>query len=106
MIEGVASTAESIQLAHRLPLYKVHGCATRPVTLAITQEEVDKPQGWAVGRTQGALAGGVVAFVGLGTIGLYVREPIPALIDAWTGQASSFAIVDPNLPVAWKKSAG
>jgi hypothetical protein len=105
-IEGVASTAESIQLAHRLPLYKVHGCARRPVTLAITQEEVDKPQGWAVGRTQGALAGGIVAFVGLGTIGLYVREPIPALIAAWTGQASSFAIVDPNLPVAWKEALG
>lgn len=105
-IAGVANTAESIQLAHRIPLYKVHGCATRPLTLAVTQKEVDEPQSWAVGRTQGALADGVVAFVGLGTIGLYVREPIPALAKAWAGQASSFVIVDPTLPEAWKSALG
>lgn len=74
-IQGVADVAESVQLSHNLPLYKVHGCATRPWTLAITQDDVDRPQSWAVGRTQGALAGGVVVFVGLGTIGVYVSEP-------------------------------
>jgi hypothetical protein len=105
-IEGVATLAESIQLAHRIPLYKVHGCATRPPTLAITQDDVDRPQNWAVGRTQGALADGIVVFVGLGTIGLYVRDPIPKLIEVWASEAASLAIVDPGLPQAWKDELG
>jgi hypothetical protein len=106
LIEGVADTAQSIQLAQRIPLYKVHGCATRPATLAMTQSEVDRPQNWAVGRTQGALAGGIVVFVGLGTIGLYVREPIPGLVEVWTANTSSFVIVDPGLPGAWVDALG
>lgn len=106
-IEGVADTAQSIQLAaQRLPLYKVHGCATRPGTLAVTQTEVDRPQSWAVGRTQGALAGGIVVFVGLGTVGLYVREPMPELVEVWVDKASSFTIVDPGPPQAWKDALG
>jgi hypothetical protein len=106
LIEGVADTAQSIQLAQRLPLNKVHGCATRPSTLAVTQDEVDRPQSWAVGRTQGALAGGIVLFVGLGTIGLYVREPISELVEVWVAEAASFAIVDPCLPEAWRFALG
>ena len=105
-IQGVANAAESIQLAHTLPLYKVHGCATRPSTLALTQTEVDGPQAWAVGRTQGALADGIVVFVGLGTVGLYVEEPIPDLVKAWASQAASIAVVDPNLPKAWESALG
>lgn len=105
-IRGVADLAESIQLAHNLPLYKVHGCATRPPTLAITQDDVDRPQRWAIGRTQGALAGGVVVFVGLGTVGLYVREPFAELVSAWASQAETIAIVDPELPDAWQNALG
>lgn len=105
-IEGVATVAESIRLAHRLPLYKVHGCAARPSTLAITQSDVDRPQAWAVGRTQGALADGAVAFVGLGTVGLYVQDPIPELVKVWASEAASFAIVDPALPAAWESALG
>src|ERR1039457_4222737 len=95
-IQGVADVAESIQLSHNLPLYKVHGCATRPSTLAITQDDVERPQSWAVGRTKGALAGGVVVFVGLGTVGLYVSEPFAELVAAWTPEGASVTLVDPQ----------
>jgi hypothetical protein len=105
-IQGVANATESIQLAHSLPLYKVHGCATRPPTLAITQAEVDRPQTWAVGRTQGAMANGVVVFVGLGTVGLYVKEPIPELVDAWASQDGSVVVVDPQLQDSWREALG
>jgi hypothetical protein len=105
-IQGVANLAESLQLSHDLPLYKVHGCATRPPTLAITQGEVDRPQTWAVGRTQAALAGGVVVFVGLGTIGLYVREPLPELVEAWASQDTTVTVVDPQLSNAWREALG
>ena len=73
-IAGVATATERLQLAQELPLYKIHGCAKRPQTLALTQSEVDRPQTWAVAQVQSALTAGVVVFVGLGTVGLYVRE--------------------------------
>ncbi len=105
-IQGVANLKESLELAHQLPLYKVHGCATRSKTLAITQDEVDCPQAWAVGRTQGALTGGVVVFVGLGTIGLYVQEPFAQLVSAWASEAATVAVVDPDLHDNWRKVLG
>jgi hypothetical protein len=105
-IQGVADLAESVQLSHSLPLYKVHGCATRPWTLAITQDDVDRPQSWAVARTQGALVGGVVVFVGLGTIGVYVAEPFAELVATWTLQAATVTIVDPKLSEAWCEALG
>jgi hypothetical protein len=105
-IRGVADVTESIQLSQGLPLYKIHGCATRPPTLAVTQEEVDRPQSWAVGRTQGALAEGFVAFVGLGTVGLYVQEPFAQLASAWATQAANIAVVDPQLSPAWSTALG
>lgn len=36
-------------------------CAKQPLTLALTEEEVDEPQTWAVAQVQNALAGGLAA---------------------------------------------
>jgi hypothetical protein len=105
-IRGVAGPDESVEIGYGLKIFKVHGCATRPPTLAITKAEVDKPQSWAVGRVQGALAGGVVAFVGLGTVGLYVCEPVEDLVTAWGQDASSVVIADPVLSESWKSAFG
>jgi hypothetical protein len=104
-INGVVNAAESTAIAFGLSLSKVHGCASRPQTLAITQADVDEPQGWAVGTVQGALAEAVVVFVGLGTVGMYVQEPIESLVEAWT-EASSVLIADPKLSERWKAALG
>jgi hypothetical protein len=102
-IEAVASAADRLQLTYgQLPLYKVHGCATRPSTLALTQDEVDDPQTWAVALVQAALTGGLVVFVGLGTIGLYVAEPIGELLSLWSSEGSTVFVVDPELSDAWR----
>jgi hypothetical protein len=105
-IQGVASPQESIEIGHGLVVFKVHGCATRPPTLAITQGEVDKPQDWAVGRAQGALADGIVVFVGLGTVGLYVSEPIERLVEVWGKDTTSVLVADPALSPAWEDALG
>jgi hypothetical protein len=104
-IKGVARSQESIEIGHGLAVFKVHGCVTRPPTLAITQSDVDEPQGWAVGKVQGALSDGIVAFVGLGTVGLYVREPIEDLVEVW-GQEASVLVADPVLSAAWVNALG
>ena len=95
-IAGVATATERLQLAQELPLYKIHGCAKHPQTLALTGREVDRPQGWAVAQVQSALTGGVVVFVGLGTVGLYVREPLAELLTVWAADQTTIHVVDPK----------
>src|SRR5205823_841766 len=75
-------------------------------TLDMTQSEVNEPKQWAIGQTQGALADGVVVFIGLGTIGDYVQEPLDQLIDAWTQETTSIRIIDPELRESWKSALG
>jgi hypothetical protein len=64
-IESVATPGDRQRLGTQLPLFKVHGCATRPASLALTRSEVDVPQQWAKAEVQRALAGGIVVFLGL-----------------------------------------
>lgn len=99
-IVGVATAAELLRLRRELPLYKVHGCATRPDTLALTQDEVNRPQRWAVAQVESALTAGHVVFLGLGTVGLYVSEPIEDVVDLW-GSEATVHVVDPVLSPAW-----
>jgi hypothetical protein len=104
-IAGVATATQRLQLVDELPLYKVHGCARQPETIALTQAEVDKPQRWAVALVQNAIAGGFVVFVGLGTVGLYVGEPVTELLEIWTSGAT-VKVVDPDLRELWRKALG
>lgn len=106
-IEGVADAQERLQPERALPLYKVHGCAERPSTLAITREEVDKPQAWARAKVADALAGGMVVFLGLGTVGVYVTEPIDAIVKLWASEGATIRIVDPGgMSDAWQAALG
>jgi hypothetical protein len=102
-IEGVADARDRLRLGQELPLYKVHGCSTRPATLALTRAEVDEPQGWAQAEVARALAGVMVVFLGLGTVGLYVSEPIAELVDLWRQEGVTIRVVDPGgLSPAWR----
>jgi hypothetical protein len=101
-IESVATSAERLRLGEELPIFKVHGCATRPSTLALTRVEVDKPQLWARAEVQQALASGTVVFLGLGTVGLYVSEPLEDLIGLWHTDGVTIRVVDAfGLSTAW-----
>lgn len=107
-IEGVSNAAQRQQLATtRYPLYKVHGCASRPQTLQLTQAEVDQPPRWATAEVQRALAGGKVVFIGLGTVGVYVSEPVEELIQLWTDEGATICVVDRDGPSeAWRNVLG
>jgi hypothetical protein len=68
----------------------------------LTRAEVDQPQTWAVALVQNALTAGLVIFVGLGTVGLYVTEPIGELLRVWQADGASVRVVDPFLSDAWR----
>jgi hypothetical protein len=103
-IEGVSRLVDRLALtATDVPIFKVHGCAKRPTTLVLTRSEVDEPRGWARGEVQGALSGTVV-FVGLGTVGAYVEEPVEDLRRVWIDGKTTVRVVDPGGPSdAWQK---
>lgn len=105
-IAGLVDTAGSVQATAGPHLAKVHGCATRPATIALTQGDIDKPQTWAVSRTQSALTSGTVVFVGLGTPGAYVHEPIEELKKTWISQAANVYVVDPQMSELWQDALG
>jgi hypothetical protein len=106
-IEGVSRDIDVLNLADgALPLYKIHGCARRPETLVLTREEVDEPRRWARAKVESALTGGTVVFVGLGTVGGYVGEPVQELTDLWTAGAT-VRLVDPyGLSEEWREVLG
>ncbi len=108
VIEGVSSALDRLNLASgKIPIYKVHGCATRPETLVLTRSEINEPRTWARAEVQGSLAGGRVAFVGLGTLGSYVGEPVRELVGLWTADGTTICVVDPNGPSeAWREVLG
>jgi hypothetical protein len=104
-IEGVATAGERQRLEKKLPVFKVHGCATKPQTLALTRKEVDEPQTWARSEVQHALAGGTVAFLGLGTVGLYVAEPLKELADLWAEGDVTIRVIDAyGLSGPWREA--
>jgi hypothetical protein len=109
-VESVVAAGQRLTLApDDVPIYKVHGCARRPPEhLALTQDEVDAPQDWARAEVQNAIHGERVIFVGLGTIGLYVSEPVATKPELWvTGAPTNITIVEPgHLPAAWTTALG
>ncbi|MDA0183174.1 hypothetical protein OJ997_22885 [Solirubrobacter phytolaccae] len=106
-IEAVASQQERLQPRQALRLYKVHGCAKRPQTLAVTKAEVDAPQGWAKAEVARAVAAGMVVFLGLGTVGMYVTEPIKDIVELWALDGATVRVVDLfGVSDAWKKTLG
>jgi SIR2-like domain len=105
-ITGVATLAQCLHLASELPIYKVHGCANHPETLALTQNEVDRPQTWASAQVLSALTSTDVVFVGLGTVGLYVQEPVAEILNLWSSGQTTIHVVDPVLSSAWRAALG
>jgi SIR2-like domain len=103
-IEGISREIDVRDPADgALCLYKLHGCARRPGTLVLTREEVNEPRRWARAKVEDALAGGTVVFVGLGTLGTYVSEPVQELTDVWTDGTTTVRVVDPfGLSPDWK----
>jgi hypothetical protein len=107
-IEGVSRQADLNPPPEEvILLFKVHGCARRPETLVLTRAEVDEPELWARSNVQSALTGGSVVFVGLGTVGSYVSEPVGKLVPRWIEGVTSIRVVDPyGLSQAWTDALG
>lgn len=79
-------------------LLKVHGCATQPRTMLVTEADLDNAPRWAQTRVAAQLGTDRVAFIGIGSPADYVRQSITAVLeDVGVGH---LLLVDPLL-AAW-----
>lgn len=104
-ISGVTAADRQLQMREKFPLHKLHGCASRPATLAITQDEVNSPHRWSETKTLAALDEKTVVFVGLGTLGEYVSTPIGASAKASRADISVH-IVNREISQGWRDALG
>jgi hypothetical protein len=76
-------------------LLKVHGCATQPRTMLVTQADLDDAPRWAQTRVAAQLGTDRMAFIGIGSPADYVRQNIIAVLeDVGVGH---LVLVDPLL---------
>ncbi len=72
-------TKEDLALIANPLLFKVHGCATRLLTLLASTSQLASPDDWASEKVRERLAGSDVAFLGLGDPPPYVTERLREL---------------------------
>lgn len=100
-IRPVTCAHELHQVSIGVPLLKVHGCCSNPDSLRITTKDVDDAEAWAAAEVVTALTNGTAVFIGLGTVGEYVRDPIVDLLKQWAGFGQAVRVVAPELPASW-----
>jgi hypothetical protein len=97
------AVTDTESLAASGPAYrKVHGCASKSDSLIITTNEVNSPPSWAVAEVQAAISGGVVAYIGLGTVGDYVASRVKQVIVAADNRLTTL-VVARSLSTAWRE---
>jgi hypothetical protein len=80
--------------------HKIHGCATQPLTLLVTTNDLDTPPAWVDHVVGGALGAITLVFVGLGTVGGYVRRRVEQLLEALRDEAAVW-LADPFPSETW-----
>ncbi|MGP0048235.1 MAG: hypothetical protein ACLPZR_05210 [Solirubrobacteraceae bacterium] len=85
---------------------KLNGCASRPLTLRITREEVDEPLAWAEHRVGAALTDTTMVFLGLGTVGDYVATGVERMLARTRDAPLTVLVVAPHLSAGWRDALG
>jgi len=83
---------------------KIHGCATQPMSLLITSEQLETPPAWVGDQTRARLGTSIVVFVGIGDIAGYVRKRLEEAIEN-VGSPSNVRVVSPGIGEYWTGSA-
>jgi hypothetical protein len=82
--------------------HKVHGCATQPLSLLISTSQLNVPPAWVQHEVGAALGSKTLVFIGLGTVGGYVRKRVAQIIEA-LGAAARIWVADPYPSRTWTK---
>jgi hypothetical protein len=94
----VVMTAAELLDSTGQALLKVHGCATQPRTMRVTQADLDNAPRWAQTRVAAQLGTDRVVFIGIGSPADYVRESITGILE--DVGVDHLLLVDPLLS-AW-----
>jgi hypothetical protein len=82
--------------------HKIHGCAAQPPSLLITSSDLDEPPGWVEHMVGAEVGAKTIVFVGLGTVGGYVRARVAQVLDV-IGDDAAVWLADPYPSQAWEQ---
>lgn len=82
--------------------HKIHGCATQPPSLLITSSDLEDPPEWVEHMVGAELGANTIVFVGLGTVGGYVRARVAQVLEA-IGDDAAVWLADPYPSRAWEQ---
>lgn len=77
--------------------HKVHGCITVTDSLLVSSAELGTPPTWVTNEVQAAIGNHTVVFLGLGTVGGYVRTRVQQVLDV-LGDARRVRVATPGSP--------
>jgi hypothetical protein len=80
--------------------HKIHGCAAQPATLLVTTGDLDTPPAWVSHTVGGAVGAITLVFVGLGTVGGYIRQRVAQFLGSLGGDATIW-LADPFPSDTW-----
>src|SRR5207244_2620163 len=66
----------------RTEYHKVHGCCSQPHSLLISSKQLETPPAWVEHEVGAKLGANTFVFVGLGTVGGYVRRRVEQVLEA------------------------
>lgn len=101
--EAVLTIADDQAARTQTPVKKLHGCASVPTSLRVSQGEVDQAGLWSEAIVSEKLVSNSVVFVGYGTVAKYVEKPIKGALASSPGYASALTIVSRSSPAAWAR---
>lgn len=98
----VIITADERRQVAAKALLKLHGCATRPVTLLLTSAELNEPPDWVLAEANARLTNSYVVFVGIGDVAGYMRRSIARAVE--TVGTENVRVVFPSAADRWEAS--
>jgi hypothetical protein len=82
--------------------HKVHGCCSQPSSLLISTQQLETPPAWVEHEVGAALGASTVVFVGLGTVGGYIRRRVEQVVSV-LGDLTPVWLADPYPSRTWNE---
>lgn len=101
-VSSIVTEQDLLDVAPKSVL-KVHGCATRPASLLVTTQHLERPPTWVSEQTGARLGTSLVVFVGIGDIAGYVRNRLEEAISQ-VADMDNIRVVGPSINDPWTGS--
>ncbi len=100
----IVTAQDLFEIPERTSVLKLHGCATRPMSLLVTTDELRNPDQWVKDEVNSRLARSYVVFLGIGHIADYVQIGLDHAVSAVPDLLTHVRVVFPGADGGWEQS--